>query len=163
MIIEKYNKRWLLLSALLLIFTVMSAEDKNAVKVYEADGNVVTYELSVRPSVRFSEDELVLKAGDVEVFYPLSPSVRFEFAEISKETTDIQGKLARPTFRITADEMVIHHVSPNSAVSIYDLAGQVIKSEYADSKGHIIMDSHNLPKGTYIIKSEQVTFKIFIK
>ena len=62
--IEKYKKkRWTLLLALLSLFTTMSAAEKNALRVYEADGNSVAYLLSARPSVAFSGDELVLKAS----------------------------------------------------------------------------------------------------
>lgn len=161
--IKKYNKRWILLSALLSLFMMVKATDKNAVRVYEADGHSDTYLLSVRPSVTFSEDALILKAGDVEVFYPLSPSVRFEFVEVSENPTGIQGMQAEPSFKITADEIDISNVRPNSVVSIYNLSGQVVKSGGADNEGRIVMSQLNLPKGTYIVKTEQTTFKIFIK
>ena len=163
---EKYKqKRWILLFALLSLFTMMSAAEKNAIRVYEADGNSVAYLLSARPTVTFSGDELVLKADDVEVAYPLTPSVRFEFAEApeEEEVVGIQGAQQEPLFKITANEIDISHIRPNSIVSIYNLSGQIVKSERADSKGRIIMNSLNLPKGTYIVKTEQVTFKIFIK
>ena len=165
---EKYKKkRWMLLFALLSLFTMMSAAEKNAIRVYEADGNSIAYLLSARPTVTFSGDELVLKADDVEVAYPLTPSVRFEFAEAPEEEEEevvgIQGAQQEPLFKITADEIDISHIRPNSIVSIYNLSGQVVKSGRADSEGRIIMNSLNLPKGTYIVKTEQVTFKIFIK
>ena len=163
---EKYKKkRWMLLFALLSLFTMMSAAEKNAIRVYEADGNSIAYLLSARPTVTFSGDELVLKADDVEVAYPLTPSVRFEFAEApeEEEVVGIQGAQQEPLFKITANEIDISHIRPNSIVSIYNLSGQIVKSERADSKGRIIMNSLNLPKGTYIVKTEQVTFKIFIK
>lgn len=158
--IEKYNKRWILLAALLSLFTMVKAADKNAVRVYEANGNSATYLLSERPSVSFSGDALVLKAGDVEVSYPLNPSVRFEFVESSEESTGIQSAQAEPSFGITADEITVSNVRPNSVVSIYNLSGLVVKSARADNEGRAII---NLPKGTYIVKTEQTTFKIFIK
>ena len=162
--IEKYKKkRWTLLLALLSLFTTINAADKNAIRIYEANGNSVVYLLSARPSVIFSGDELVLKANDIEVSYPLTPSVKFEFVETSEETASIRDKQTEPSFKITADEIVISHIRPNSVVSIYNLSGQVVKSGRADSERRIIMDSLNLPKGTYIVKTEQVTFKIFIK
>ena len=161
--IGKYNERWMLLSVLLSLFTMMSAANKNAIRVYEVGGNSVVYLLSAHPSVTFSGDELVLKTDDIEVAYPLTASAKFEFVEAPEEAAGIRSTQADPSFKITADEIVISHVCPNSAVSIYNLSGQVVKSGQANSEGRVIMNPLNLSKGTYIVKSEQVTFKIFIK
>ena len=153
----------MLLSAFLSFFTMISAEGKNAIRVYETKGNSVTYLLSVQPSVTFSNDELRLKADDVELAYPLSPSVRFEFVEISEESTGIRGAESKPTFKIAADEIVISHVRPYSIVSICNMSGMVVKSARADSEGRLIINALNLPKDIYIIKTEQIAFKIFVK
>lgn len=161
--IKKYNKRWILLSALLSLFMMVKATDKNAVRVYEPNGNSAIYLLSARPSVAFSGEELRLKTDEIEVSYPLSPSVRFEFAEASEEAAGIRSAQAEPSFKITADEIDISNVRPNSVVSIYNLSGQVVKSGRADNEGRIVMSQLNLPKGTYIVKTEQTAFKIFIK
>ena len=163
MMIKKYNKRWVLLSALLSLFTMMKAADKNAVKIYETNGNSAIYLLSARPSVTFSGEELMLKTDEIEVSYPLTPSVKFEFVEASEEAASIRNAQAEPSFKITADEIGISHLHPHSIVSIYNLSGRVVKSERADNEGRIVMSQLNLPKGTYIVKTEQTAFKIFIK
>ena len=119
--IEKYDKRWVLLSALLLLSMMMKAADKNAVRVYEANGNSVTYLLSECPSAAFSGDTLILKAGNVEVSYPLNPSVRFEFVESSEESTDIQNAKSEPLFKIAGNQISIFNIRPNSIANIYDL------------------------------------------
>ena len=153
----------MLLSALLLLATMMNAADKNAVRVYESNGNSAIYLLSARPSVTFSGDELRLKTDEIEVSYPLTPSVKFEFVEASEEAASIRSVQAEPSFKITAKEIDISNIRPNSVVSIYNLSGQVVKSGRADNEGQIVMSQLNLPKGTYIVKTEQTTFKIFIK
>lgn len=151
------------MSVFLSLFVMMNAADKNAVRIYAADGSMVTYLLSVKPSVSFSSDALILKTTDVEVVYPLNPSVRFEFAEVSDATTSIQSAQTELSCRITTDEIEIYNVRPNSVVSIYNLSGVTVKSGRANGDGWITMNSINIPKGTYIVKSEQVTFKIFVK
>ena len=160
---KKYNRRWMLLSVLLSLSTMMSAVDKNAIRVYEVGGSSAIYLLSARPSVTFSGKGLVLKTDDIEVLYPLTPSVKFEFVETSEESAGIRNTQTEPSFKITADEIDISNVRPSSIVSIYNLSGRVVKSGQANSEGQIAMGPLNLSEGTYIVKSEQITFKIFIK
>ena len=121
----------------------------------EANGNSVTYLLSECPSAAFSGDTLILKAGDVEVSYPLNPSVRFEFVESSEESTDIQNAKSEPLFKIAGNQISIFNIRPNSIANIYDLSGQALKSELSDSEGRIVMDVLNLPHGTYVINQNK--------
>lgn len=158
------NKRWVFVFALLSLCTIMAvAANKNAIKVYEADGSSEIFLLSKSPNVTIVGNELVLKVDDIEVLYPLTPSVRFEFVEMANDDKETGIQEITPSYKITANEIVISHVSPNSLICIYHLSGKMVKSARADNEGQIRISSLNLSKGTYIVKSEQVTFKIFIK
>lgn len=84
---------------LLLSAGTVSAAAADYVKVTDKAGAATTFALSEKPTVTFTADKLVLKAGSQTVEYPLADMVTFEFADQPTGINTAGVKRPMPSFR----------------------------------------------------------------
>ena len=109
-------------------------------------GAKVSYALSEKPIVKYKGDVLVLTTESTTVEYPLSDLQMFTFSETEDAVESVTMKQPK------GDE----------TVRIYNVSGILVRTiqpsqtESTDTK----FSTRDLPKGTYIIKQGNQTYKI---
>lgn len=127
--------------------------------VWTNDGAKVSYALSEKPKVRFTEDYLVIDAGDTEVNYELKNMRRITYESVDmSEITDI-GSNDKP-FNIGCNSLIFPDMKANSVVSIYALDGVLVFVKEVDCDGEYAFPLAKLSAGVYLVNVNGVTYKI---
>ena len=132
-------KRSLIILSLFLCAAACFAQ--NTLNVHQKDGTVVKYGFSEKPTVTYTETGIHLTTTKVEVDYPYANLVQFTF---SYEASAID---------VLKTEMT------NDDVRIYNTNGMLLKT-VKQSDGAASFSTSDLPKGIYIIKNGNTTYKI---
>lgn len=131
----------LLLSFICLFLGVATCFAQNTLIVHQKDGAVVSYGVSEKPVVTYTETGIHLATTKVEVDYPFATLEKFTFSE---GTNSID---------------VVKTDGTNDDVLIYNINGMLLKT-IKHSNGASSFSTSDLPKGIYIIKNGKTTYKI---
>lgn len=141
----------------LFIMLPASAEDKNALLVWTHDGGVVGYELSVRPTVKIVDQNVVLAAGDVKVSYPLGNYVRMSFGRWDFASVP-ELSASKVLFRIEDDHVIVSGLAPGEVISLYSAGGVLLWNGQAGMDGGAVMPLRG--EGVRVVKVGTINFKI---
>lgn len=132
------------------------AEKKTCVVVHELKGRT-TFDLEQRPVVSFTETDVKMVCGDMEVLYPLSESLKITIEEVYTETP-VEEVRNIESFTITQTEISARGCE---ILSLYTPDGKTLASGIANPEGIAILSIERLPKGVYIIITGNKAFKIY--
>ena len=125
-------------------FTILSLNcfSQNALNIHQKDGTLISYVFAEKPKVSFADNKLVVTTSKTIVEFLISDVDKFTFEDIKTSIEDDEIKVANACLEYW---------------EVYTLGGKLVK------KVKIIDDSNpmeNLPKGIYIIKCGNVSYKI---
>lgn len=139
------RKRFILFSVLLS--AAASALAGEVLHVHTVTGGEVTYDFAEKPEVTFQASEMILTTTSTSVVYPLAEVTLFSFSSTETEALE----------QISASEP-----QGDASVSIFTADGRLVKSAEA-TNGVAHYSVAELPAGTYIIKSNQRSYKLIKK
>lgn len=151
------NRLLAFLLALPLSLGIMLADTVEVLKLTLKTGNTVTFELSKRPEITFSEEKMKITAEEAAVEYPFADIDGFAFENV--ETGISQTKAGELRIRaIGQGEWSID--GDMGAVKVCDLSGKQcpVVTQTADS--HTILSLTSLPAGVYLVTVGSQTFKL---
>ena len=151
-----------LVCAIALSFGSAWALAASHVKVSGKTGESTYFKLSDKPTVTFTTNKLVIKAGSQTVEYPLTEFRSFEFADPS--TNDIGALPSQNESQAVfsfGEDVRGEGLQPGSRVSIFNVSGQLVVSATVNADGAVSLPL-NGQTGVFIVKSTSRTFK-FIK
>lgn len=155
-IINKLKKLFIGVMAMLLTLEVC-AETNNALIVWTRDGGVVGYELGVRPKVTMTGTDIVLKAGEVVVSYPLSDYVRMAFGRWEFTGMDeLEGPKA--LFRLVDDKLLASGLEPGVAIALYAADGLLVWNGVASEAGTAVIPIAE--HAVCVVKVGDINFKV---
>lgn len=151
-----------LVCAIALSFGSAWALAASHVKVSGKTGESTYFKLSDKPTVTFTTNKLVIKAGSQTVEYPLTEFRSFEFADPSTNGIGAVPSQNENQAVFSFDEDVRGEgLQPGSRVSIFNVSGQLVVSATVNADGVVSLPL-NGQTGVFIVKSTSRTFK-FIK
>lgn len=158
--------RNILLIVLLSIPLLGSADDgseKYVMIVETTDGTSVQYELDEQPVVSFDKDSVAISTSTTE-YIGYSKIERIRFDVTPAEPTGI-GDIAKPevTVRISRDEVVFLNVGTPATVAAFAISGTSMPADYTADGGNVTVRTASYPKGVYIFKVNNHSFKIIKK
>ena len=146
--------------AVTLLLSAATAAD--FVKVTDKAGAATTFALSEKPTVTFTADKLVLKAGSQTVEYPLADMVTFEFADQPTGISTAGGEETYAVFSFSSSSVRGEGLKPGSRVEVYTVNGQLVSSARVSQSGSVEAPL-NGQTGVFIVKSSNKTFKFINK
>lgn len=164
-LINQFVRTTLLVPMCLIAFSFVSvpmlAESVVTVlTVHVKDGSEVSFLLSERPSVTYSDDYMLITSADAETSYPLSDVLKFTFEEIDGEDTGIDSTIAaEASFSLDGGVIVVSGLKAGSTAQVFTLGGVMVHSESVDS-GSWSYPLSSLSSGIYIISINGKGFKI---
>lgn len=133
--------------------------DRKFLVVETKDHVQTTYMLADKTQVLFAGSNLRVVSAKVDVTYNLSDILRFTY-----QTRSITGISELHTEQATIDykdeQLVISGIQAGAMINIYSLDGKLVKQHTANHTGTYRLSLASLPKGIYIVKADNVTYKI---
>ena len=152
----------MLLMTMLAVPTVMRAADKqNTLIVLTKDNVLHQFVLADKPKVTFEGTQLKVtcEKASASASFNLSDIIRFTYA--GKDASGIDEMTVNPT-EISMEEgvLVISQMKANSTVNVYSMDGKLVRQLTAQRAGTYRLSLSSLPAGVYIVKADNITYKI---
>lgn len=149
-----------ILLLLLLVGGSTSVSAQTALVVMQKSGGSVYYSFDDNPKVMFSGDNMVISTSKTVVEYPIANLFSFSFDDMANGILDINSDCAN--VKLTDNMIVVTGLADNDVVSLYDVKGAKVASSKSVG-GVVSLSIGNLPKGVYVVKSKNVSYKIVRK
>lgn len=158
--------RTILLTALLSAPLLGSADEgsgKYVMIVETTDGAPVQYELDEQPVVTFDKDSVVITTSTAD-YIGYSKIERIHFDVTSTTPMGIDD-VTKPgvTVRIGRDEIVFLNIGTPATVAAFAINGASMPTDYTADGGNVTVRTASYPKGIYIFKVNNRSFKIIKK
>ena len=154
-------KQKLLFLVCLLVFPIeMLADDLLATLIVQTkDGAETAFFLKDQPQVKFEGNNLKVTYSSGEATFALADMLRFTFDK--RSSSGINETVVDPTqVAFQDDVLVISQLKANSSVYIYAVDGKLIRQLDAHRAGTYRLNLSELPVGLYLVKADNVTYKI---
>jgi len=149
----------------LLAFLLLIPQESKAVDEVETliiqmkNGSENTFFLKDKPKVTFEGVNLKVSATTGDVSFALADVLRFTYDK--RSTTGINEQVTTPTgVAFEGDVLVISQLKANATASIYALDGKLIRQLKPHRTGTYRISLSGLPTGLYLVKADNVTYKI---
>lgn len=165
-------RKFLIAFLALAVIAPLALHSQNVMTVHLKTGQVVDLAFKSEPVITFTETEAVLTTTvmgrPVVVKYPLEYLTKFTFStkDITDPVvpTDIKTEEARDAqFLIEDYTVTITGAKAEIPVRLIASDGRQLKDYKTDKDGSVSFSIAELPDGTYIINSQDITFKILKK
>ncbi len=129
--------------------------------VWLRSGEVHGYDLEERPEVKIGETVFTLHSAKHTVEYQADNILYFTLQDAAVNDPDgVSLPEATSKMQFKEGELQLTGCTPNSAVSVYDMAGLLVQTTKTDANGNLSLSLNTLRSGIYIIKTNNTTFKI---
>ena len=153
------KKILLTILGLVMVTSLWADEVDNTLVVKLKNGAETTFVLKDKPNVTFEGTDLKVVTEKETVAFALSDVLRFTY--IKKNPSGIDEKVVDPTEVGYKDGvLVISQLKQGASVDIYSLDGKLLRQLTAHRSGTYRLNLSELPKGVYLVKADNVTYKI---
>ena len=144
---------------LLLVFSTVSVTyaDDWILQIWQNDGNVMNINLNDEPVTTYSEGNLLIRTKNSSITYPLEKVKKYTFVS-SSDIQEINGMDA--SFSQDGETLIFRNLKENTNIEIFTVSGQVVKKINNGKHSKATVSVSNLPIGVYVIKANDLTFKI---
>ena len=131
----------------------------NVLVVTTKDGSQTTYLLLEKPQVRFEGKQLRVVSAKADVTYQLTDILHFPYTKRSVSGIDEQ---VEPQAGVDYQDgvLVISQLKAGATVGVYALDGKLVRQLTAQHTGTFRLNLSALPQGVYIVKADNVSYKI---
>lgn len=150
-------KRSLLL-ILAAVFALIAKADDRVLQVWQSDGQVVTISLNEEPRTTYRDGNLVITTTRTVITYPLEKVKRFTYASVADGITS--PKTMTAAFSKDGETLTLTGLKPGTAIMMYNVAGQLLRKIDSGDRSKISVTASDLPTGVYVVKANDVTYKI---
>lgn len=159
-------KRLIIAFVVLMMMAPMALySQNNAMTAHFKNGQVVDFLFTLEPVVTFTDTEVVLTYKGLKFNYPLAELTKFTFSkkDLPTEVEEIVEEVRNVTYFIDGYTINISGAKAETALRVYASDGRMLEAYKTDKEGSLSFSIEDLPDGTYVINSEEITFKILKK
>ena len=139
--------------------TAKAADEVETLIIQMKNGSESAFFLKDKPKVTFEGTNLKVSATSGNVSFALADVLRFTYAK--KSPTGISEQVVNPTeVTYENDVLVISQLKANAVASIYAIDGKLIRQLKPHRTGTYRISLSELPTGLYLVKADNVTYKI---
>ena len=137
----------------------MLADSQNTLVVKLKNGAETTFFLKDKPNVTFEGTDLKVVSNKETVTFALSDVLRFTY--VKKDASGIDETVVDPTeVSYDGSVLVISQLKQGASVDIYSLDGKLVRQLKAHHSGTYRLSLSELPTGLYLVKADNITYKI---
>ena len=153
-------KRLQLLLILLLAWPIgVLADNLNTLVVTMKNGAETAFFLKDKPNVTFEGTNLKVVSEKTTTSFALADVLRFTY--VKRDPSGINEQIVDPT-EISYEDgvLVISQIKAGASVGVYALDGKLVRQLKAQRSGTYRLSLSELPTGLYLVKADNVTYKI---
>ena len=153
-------KRQQLLLLLLLALPIgMLADNLNTLVVKMKNGAETAFFLKDKPNVTFEGTNLKVVSEKTTTTFALADVLRFTY--VKRDPSGINEQIVDPT-EISYEDgvLVISQIKAGASVGVYALDGKLVRQLKAQRAGTYRLSLSELPTGLYLVKADNITYKI---
>ena len=153
-------RRLQLLLLVLLAWPIgMLADNLNTLVVKMKNGAETAFFLKDKPNVTFEGTNLKVVSEKTTTTFALADVLRFTY--VKRDPSGINEQIVDPT-EISYEDgvLVISQIKAGASVGIYALDGKLVRQLKAQRAGTYRLSLSELPTGLYLVKADNVTYKI---
>ena len=143
---------------LALTASLAAAAADRALKVWQADGQVLTINLADEPRTTYNNGNLMITSKQISVTLLLEKVRRYTYVDVANGIDERQG--VRAAFSNNGEVLTLTGLSQGTRVMLYNTAGQLLRHLTADGGGKLAVSVAALPTGVYVVKVKDVTDKL---
>ena len=150
-----------LLTLLLSLFclTAMAEDSRTNLVVWQTDGNCVLYDLDECPKTTFKNDNLIITTTKMSIEYPMAKVVRYTFELVQAGIKRPQGHNGI-TVKQTENELIVCNLPKGKKASVYTIDGMQLGTVQSTGQEETILSIGQYAAGTYIVRTDDITYKI---
>ena len=153
------KQRLLLLMLLTAMCVRIQADQVETLIVTLKNGAQTAFFLKDKPQVKFEGTDLKVTSDAGNATFALADVLRFTYDK--KDPSGINETVIDPTgVSFKDDILVISQLKANATVSIYALDGKLLRQLTAQRSGTYRLNLSELPAGLYLVKADNITYKI---
>lgn len=151
--------------ALMMMAPVALFSQNNVMTAHLKNGLVAEFLFKYEPVITFTDTDIVLTTTMGSITYPLANLTKFTFGkkDLPTEVEEVKEDVRKVSFSIDEYTINIDGAKADEAVHVIATDGKVVGAYKTDQDGVLSFSIADLPDGTYIIRSEEITFKILKK
>ena len=153
-------KRLQLLLLVLLAWPIgVLADNLNTLVVTMKNGAETAFFLKDKPNVTFEGTNLKVVSEKTTTTFALADVLRFTY--VKRDPSGINEQIVDPT-EISYEDgvLVISQIKAGASVGVYALDGKLVRQLKAQRAGTYRLSLSELPTGLYLVKADNVTYKI---
>lgn len=153
-------RRLQLLLLVLLAWPIgMLADNLNTLVVKMKNGAETAFFLKDKPNVTFEGTNLKVVSEKTTTTFALADVLRFTY--VKRDPSGIDEQIVDPT-EISYEDgvLVISQIKAGASVGVYALDGKLVRQLKAQRAGTYRLSLSELPTGLYLVKADNVTYKI---
>ncbi len=130
--------------------------------VWLKNGEKVYFELDESPKTTFDSDNLVITTNTIVVHYPLGEIQRYTY-ELQSSGIEIASNTKFSRILQKDGSLIFENFKAGTPIHLYATDGKLLKELTADGRQNTTVSLDKYPAGVYIVKANQVTYKIMKK
>ena len=137
----------------------MLADNLNTLVVKMKNGAETAFFLKDKPNVTFEGTNLKVMSEKTTTTFALADVLRFTY--VKRDPSGINEQIVDPT-EISYEDgvLVISQIKAGASVGVYALDGKLVRQLKAQRSGTYRLSLSELPTGLYLVKADNVTYKI---
>lgn len=129
--------------------------------VWSKTGEKVGYVLSERPKITFNKTALTVISDGVEISYPID---NFRCITYEKnDVTSIKETGIGELYSLKNNSLFFHNLKANDLISIFSIDGVLLYSKSVQHNGEFTISLSDFNTKAFIVKMNNLTFKIVKK
>lgn len=155
-------------SVLMLLICFMSTveasadnEQRHVVKVLLKDGNTLSFEFDEEPTFKLGAS-VIIKTNSYEVVGEYAYGQILKIFPDEHSSSDIKD-VRTTTFTLANNKLYVDNISSESHVYVYSIDGKSVSAEIEKTDNNLTVDLSSLSKGAYIVKINNLSYKILKK
>lgn len=153
------TKLLFLLFVLLGIQTVYGQENSvTQLRIWNWNGASAVFLLDENPQITYKKDLVIIKSSYMETFYPLSTVRKITYE--SSPITDIEESEAIKNVEYKNGGILFPNVNGDGELAVFTVTGKLMFKDNLKRNVPYFLSLQSYPKGIYLIKYNQLTFKI---
>ena len=139
----------------------VSAFSQNTLTVFQKDGQEFSFGFDEKPVITYTDNDMIIKTTNTEVQYQLLNLQKVAFTDGPTAVNSIDADKSKIV--LESYSVKIAGAEAGVEVTMSGVDGKTAGSYKTDSDGCVTFSIAELPEGIYLIKSENMSFKILKK
>lgn len=152
------TKTILFFSILLLAVLYSGSSSAQRLVIWQKDGSKVNFDLNERPKTTFTAEDLIITTATAAISYPLAIIQRYTYEGGALSVQNVKADGIRISHK--GDNVIVKGLTNGKSITVYSIDGKQLKTKRSDGSDCFTLSLANLPLGVYMIKADEITYKI---